>query len=428
MKNSDKNTKLVNALSKCVKCGACQAVCPVYDIDKKENAVARGKIALLEAYISGDIELSDKLYESISKCLLCTSCRESCAANIDIERIISAAREKAVKEKGIPPLKKAVLQVLSGTFHGRNALMKTASLIENILFKKIPSESGLFYKGVFFADKGERLIPSISQKSFSETLKKRRPLSGRASVLFFQGCTINFISPQTGISVFNIIEKSGFNPTILPKQQCCGLPAFFSGDRKQAEHLAKKNLQALKSENFEYLVVACATCGSAFKEIYPLIFEDDGQSSELWEKIKSKIMDLSEFVSGPGKNILTKIKKNQTRDTKLITYHDPCHLKKVQKIERKPREIIKQLPGAKLIEMKNSTDCCGFGGMFSIENYKMSININRKKTENIIATGADIVLTGCPGCILQIQSGLLAKSKKKEVKHWCELLDEATQT
>lgn len=422
----ENNSKLEEALSKCVKCGACQAVCPVYGIEKKENAVARGKIALLQAYIKDEIELSDKLYESVSQCLLCTSCRESCAAGIDIERIISSAREKAVKEKGQPPLKKAVLEILSGTFPGRNRFMKSASLIERVLLKKIPSESGIFYKGYFLGKANEQPIPAIAPKPFTEIIKKINSSSEKPSVLFFQGCTINFLNPETGVSALNIIEKSGFNPTVLAKQYCCGLPAFFSGDSKQARKLAEKNIDMLESENFEYLVAACATCGSAFKEIYPMIFEDDKRRSSLWEKLKKNTLDLSEFVTGPGRTVLSKINKNRPTAIKKITYHDPCHLKKTQKIEKEPREIIKMLPGIEFVEMRNSTDCCGFGGMFSLENYNLSLEINKKKTENIIKSGADKVLTGCPGCILQINSGLISASQAKEVKHWCQLLDEAT--
>ncbi|RMF95327.1 MAG: (Fe-S)-binding protein [Candidatus Schekmanbacteria bacterium] len=426
MEKKSQNEKFQKALSKCVKCGACQAVCPVYDIEKKENSVARGKLALLQAYMKGEIELTSKLYETISKCILCTSCKDTCAASIEIDRIISTAREKAVKEFGMPPLKKALLEILCGTFPGRKTFLKSASLVEKMFMKKIPSESGLFYKGYFLGRKEGKIFPALSKKTLTEIIDLEKVSDSLSSVLFFQGCTINFISPQTGISALNLIRKSNFTPILLNKQQCCGLPAFFSGDREKAEKLAYSNLEMLSEKKFDYLVVACATCGSAFKEIYPLIFEDDSNRLQKWEEIKGKILDLSEFLSGPGNRIFSKIKKTEKETTKTATYHDPCHLYKGQKIEKEPREIIKNIPRINLVEMENSSDCCGFGGMFSIENFELSREINKKKIENILSSKAELVLTGCPGCILQIKSGLIAKSSNIEVKHWCELLDEAT--
>lgn len=419
---------LKDALSTCVKCGACQAVCPVYDILKTERSVARGKIALIEALSKSELELSDSLYSALSQCILCTSCRETCSANVEIERIIAGAREIALNKRGMPPLKKAVLKILSAKTSSKNPAFKTAGLLQKLLLKKIPTTSGLLYRGIFLPGE-EKLIPEIAEKPFHQRFENHdsdKAQSAR-SVMFFQGCTINYIYPHIGEAAVSIIRKGGFSPVVLPEQFCCGLPSYFSGDKETALSLATSNLELFSKYNLEYIVVACASCGAAFKNIYPILFEKNLEMKSRWEKFKGRVIDISQFTDGPGGKKLTEL-LNENNGKKLkVTYHDPCHLKKSQGVVNEPRKIIRMLPNITLVEMEGSSDCCGFGGTFSLENEKLSSEINRRKTGKIMATGADMVLTGCPGCIMQINRGLARAGGKQSVKHWVELLDEATE-
>jgi glycolate oxidase iron-sulfur subunit len=292
-------------------------------------------------------------------------------------------------------------------------------ILEPLLLARIPESSGLYYRYSFLFEKG-RFIPQLVRKPFSE--RYRSPIPGekrKPVVLFFTGCMINFLYPQIGESVIKILNAMDCN-VLLPKEQnCCGFPALASGDILASRKLAEKNFEELSGHNFDAIVVACASCGTAFKKIYDLYFRNSDKQYSKWEEIKKKIFDISEFVTefGEGKINDSLLKSSEVEK---VTYHDPCHLKKSQNIYIRPREIISSLQGIDFVEMDEASSCCGFGGTFSLENYELSLKINDLKTSRIIRSNAQKVLTGCPGCIMQLQGGLLRHGSKIKVFHWVE--------
>jgi len=209
---------------------------------------------------------------------------------------------------------------------------------------------------------------------------------------------------------------------VFPKKQtCCGIPVFMSGDLKNGMDLLKINLEAFAPYELEAIVVGCATCGTALKESYKSLV--DGESQEWKDRVKTfgdKIMDISEFMTQK-----TQLTKAEQKSLQKVTYHDPCHLNRGQGVSSQPRKILKDLPGVTLVEMRDPQRCCGGGGSFSFYNYELSKQISRRKVEDIEGTGASAVVTGCPGCMLQLKDQLGQKGSPVEVKHLIQVVDEA---
>ena len=411
---------LKKELSACVKCGACQSVCPVFLELKREHGVARGKFALFESLVNGEIEVTERFAEVMSQCVLCFSCKETCAAGIEIERLIPLARHEVLKKMGIPIKKKIALSILSSKEVQKKFLFSLLRIIDPLFLKKIPESSGLYYRFSFFLERG-RFIPNLARKPFSEIYKK--PLQGnikKPKVLFFSGCIINFVYPNIGKSVIDILKKMDFTVIFPKNNNCCGFPAFASGDIKTSKETAETNLDEFLKEEFDAIVVGCASCGTSFKKIYDYHFKDqDNEKFSRWNEIKKKIFDISEFIIEFDKQDLSRNLPG-TGNQQRVTYHDPCHLKKSQGIYLQPREIIANIAGLNFIEMEEASSCCGFGGTFSLENYKLSLKINDIQSERIISSNPSKVLTSCPGCIMQLQGGLLRHGSKIKVSHWAE--------
>jgi glycolate oxidase iron-sulfur subunit len=194
-----------------------------------------------------------------------------------------------------------------------------------------------------------------------------------------------------------------------------------SGDLENGLDLLKINLEAFAPHEMDAVIVGCATCGTALKESYKILVE--GESREWKDRVEAfrgKVMDISEFLT--QKIQLTKAER---KSLQKVTYHDPCHLNRSQGVTAQPRQVLKSLSGVALVEMREPQRCCGGGGSFSFYNYELSKQIGQKKVEDIKATGASVVVTGCPGCMLQLKDQLGQKNSPVEVKHLIQVVEEA---
>jgi glycolate oxidase iron-sulfur subunit len=238
---------------------------------------------------------------------------------------------------------------------------------------------------------------------------------------FFTGCFIDFVDPAIGRSLIRVLGRHGVEVVFPKRQTCCGIPVFMSGDLENGLDLLKINLEAFAPFELDAIVVGCATCGTALKESYKSLV--DGESQEWKDRVKifsDKVMDISEFMTQK-----TPLTRAEQKSLQKVTYHDPCHLNRSQGVSSQPRKILKDLPGVTLVEMRDPQRCCGGGGSFSFYNYELSKQISRRKVEDIEGTGASTVVTGCPGCMLQLKDQLGQKGSPVEVKHLIQLVDEA---
>lgn len=410
--------RVENELKKCVKCGACRAHCPAFATFGKEPAVARGKVALAQHLLKGDIELDDATYAAMSKCLLCGSCVEKCPNDVPTDEIVMTAREALSGQRGLTTFHAAVGRVIRN-----RSLMKfgaaAARILGPIFFRKVPETSGLRLRFPLPFVGGKRHIPPIAKKPFMD----RHPEviqgePGKPRIVYFVGCMTNFCYPQVGEAALALFRHLGCTVIIPKNQQCCGLPGMSGGDLDTVRGLAEKNLAELERYEADYIMTACATCGGALHKFYPnLVGKRHPELAARLKAIAEKTVDASQLLQNLGLNPEETGAGGDIR----VTYHDPCHLR-TRAITRQPRELLRGAPGVELAEMEGADKCCGLGGTFNVYHYESSLAINQMKSAAIIKTGAEAVVTGCPGCMMQLSDGLKQRGNRTRVMHTLEIL------
>lgn len=409
---------------KCSKCGICVSVCPVFKEMQRETYSSRGKTEIAGALAEGKLPYSEYVEDIFSKCLLCLSCKGNCPAGVDQSKLILGIRANLAKKKGLPLSKKFAFKYLLKN----RALFGKALKAFSFLQKFTPShgDGKLRHLPFFLSAFGKgRLIPDLSstplRKEFPEVIP---PSKGpkKMRVGLFTGCFIDFADPEIGRSLLRVLNRHGVEVIFPKKQTCCGIPVFMSGDIEDGIDLMKRNIEAFAPyQDLEAIVTGCATCGTALKESYKTLAEDESPEwKKRVEEFGKKVMDISELLTQK-----IELSKKEEKALIKVTYHDPCHLVRGQNISAQPREILKNLPGIEYVEMKDAAKCCGGGGSFSFYHYDLSKQISRHKVGNIEASGASVVTTGCPGCMLQIKDQLGQKGSPVKVKHIIQLIDEA---
>ena len=411
-------------MEKCVKCGACRAYCPVFDAERREGRVARGKVALAQAILQGEVPLQGKVLEDLSQCLLCGSCHAQCPNKVPAEEIVAAARQHISEQNGLSTFGKAVSVVL-GRQKVMDTLMRTGGRMNRFLFKKLPKDSGLrlrFPGSFLFPD---RTLPTLSAIPFRERVPERiKGERGKPTVIFFTGCGINYLFPEIGEAMLKILHFMGVT-VIIPKEQvCCGFPAVSAGAKNTVEGLAEKNLAMLKKYSADYIVTACASCHAGLTRIYP----DMGNEFKV---LANKTEDICVFLMQNGLPeklaAFTRGKNLQAKDKINVTYHDPCHLRN-SGTTREPRAILKALSRVNFTEMAEAGTCCGLGGTYSVYHYDTSKKIGAKKAGHIANSGADWVATDCPGCIIQLNDSINHAGLPQKAVHILELIAQELST
>jgi len=346
----------------CMKCGNCREVCPVFLEMDDETIVARGKIRLLRAVMEGQIPITDKLREKIYLCLNCDACRIACPPGIEVEELITKAREEFLK-KGY-------------------SLPETQTWIKN----NILSQSNPF--GQNAQERGEWLPPEFKTPKPSE-------------YLFHIGCSISFASSRTAKALLRILQSvEGFDFTILGSQEtCCGDPLFRMGEVDLALDYIKKNIERLKSLGVKTIFTSCAGCLKVFKKHY---------------KDKFEIKHITEIF---GKLIEQGKLKFKKELAKKIVYFDGCDIGRHSGIYEPPREILKAILGVKLIDLPNNRQdsrCCGgpFMGSYPDIAKKLASNI----IQEIKKLQVDIVAVACPTCLINLKEGANFLGEKIDIQ------------
>lgn len=410
--------RVEDQLKKCVKCGACRTNCPAFAAFQREPAVARGKVALAQHIMTDDIELDDQTYQAMSKCLLCGSCVEKCPNDVPTDEIVIAARESLAQKRGLTTFHAAVGQVIKNRSRMKMGA-KMASLLGPLFFKKVPETSGLRLRFPVPFIGTERFIPTIAKTAFIDQHPEVLPGEpGKPRIAFFVGCMTNFVYTDVGEATLALFRHLGCTIIIPKGQQCCGLPGMSGGDISTVRDLAERNLAEFEKYEVDYVMTACATCGGALHRLYPLVVgKRNPELRERLDALAKKTVDASQLLKQLG---LDPVETGSGKGVR-VTYHDPCHLR-TRGLTKQPRELLKGTPGVELVEMDGADKCCGLGGTFNVYHYDSSMTINDVKSEAIIATGAEVVATGCPGCMMQLSDGLKQHGSAVEVVHTVQLL------
>ncbi len=413
---------LEDQLKVCMRCGMCQAVCPLFAESGREADVARGKLALLDGLLQEMFKDPKGVYERLNRCLLCGSCAANCPSGVSVLEIFIKARAILTGFIGLSPSKKLVLRGMLSHPEIFDRLAEWGSRFQNIITKPANDVIGTSCARFGSPLMGNRHFIPFAKTPFHRrmpALNTKRGASG-IKAAFFVGCLIDKFFPKVAQDVVDVLAGHGIGIHMPRGQSCCGIPAVSSGDLTTFRQLVRYNLERFDTENFDYLVTACATCTSTIKKIWPMMVGNDaGNIRSKVAKISEKTLDIHQFlVSLVGIKVPTVGDLIEPVD---ITYHDPCHLKKSLGVFAEPRSLINAHPGYRLKEMADSDRCCGLGGSFNLLYYELSSNIGRKKIDHVKSSGCSVVATGCPACMLQLSDILSKSGENILVRHSMEI-------
>lgn len=413
---------LKDEMEKCVRCGTCRSVCPTFRAIGRETACARGKITLIQSYLNREIGLNETYLKHIKECTLCGACKSSCPNGVDTVGIFSAARADAVEKQGMPLAATLLFKSLLNPDGLTSLAVRAANRLQGLFFKDASVQSGLLSRFPLPLVGGGRLMPPIAQTPFMELPDVKEAAinkkSSKIKAAFYAGCGINYLMPEVGAASLDVLKRAGVEVIVPSGQVCCGMPAYSTGDVSMARSMALKNLEAFEPFDFDFIVTSCATCGHGLKSLFRELLGYDPELKKRVEAFSSRVRDISELLS----ELKFKGRGLDKGSEKVVTYHDPCHLGRAQGVREAPRELLSNAPGVTLKEMKRPCSCCGLGGGLSLSNYDLSVEITRTKAESVRDSGAEVVVTACPGCMVQLRDGLNRLGVRAKVAHVVEFL------
>ena len=408
-----KDIELIESLY-CIKCGACLTMCPVF---KSVGGHAYGNTYMggIGAVLTAHLDSLDASEDTVNMCAGCNLCKSVCPASIDVPEMVLTLRNRLANKHGIPTAGKTAMAALKRP----NLFQKMLKMARSLQSPAVGSDGLL--KNIPFANSffGERKFPAVASEFFRDWVKTNYQTpanSQQLTVNFYAGCVIDFVYPEIGKSIWQVLAKSGVDTKFPQNQCCCGAPALYMGDKKSASKLAIDNILALESNAPDYIITGCPTCAVVLRDEYLELLKGTPWESRA-QKISAKVIDFSAFVTD-----VLKLEIKPEMQGK-VTYHDPCHQVRGLKTSACPRNILKQ-GGLDLVEMKYSDECCGFAGSYAIKQNEISNSMLKRKIENIENTQAEIIATDCPGCIMQIRGGLAARNFPQKVCHTAQILEE----
>jgi iron-sulfur cluster protein len=406
---------------RCIRCGACANVCPVYQTVGGHifGHIYIGAIGIiLTAFYHG----LDKAAEIVRACIGCRACVAVCPSAIDLEKIILHLREAVGDEEGIGAGKSLVFRKVMRNRRLFHTLIRTAAMLQKPVTR---GERTIRHLPMFFSSLTEwRTLPAIAEKPLRdvwETLptKVEKP---KYRVAFFAGCANDFLYPELGGDLVKVLNRLGVEVFFPQEQNCCGIPALYSGDRETAVELAEQNVRALLAENPDFVVTTCPTCTMALQRDFVEHLRDNPVWAQKAARLSEITIDVSRFIA---EKLDGAAKLQGLSEVERVTYHDSCHLKRGAGVWREPRALL-SASGREVVEMEHSDRCCGFGGSYSFTSHpSIARRILEDKLVDIEKTGASCVAMDCPGCMMQIRGGLEKGESKVRVAHTIELLAES---
>ncbi len=411
----------------CVHCGLCLPSCPTYRALGNENDSPRGRVYLMRSLVEGKLALGGTFAKHIDLCLGCRACETACPSGVPYGNLLEAARAELVESKNESDTKMAIVVgfVLNQIFtrpQVLNFLMKLtrwvrdSGLVELALDAKLVSGSPGFALAILLSSRS----PFAGKTANHRLEEAKQTASSKPSikVAVLRGCVMEGLFAQANRATERVLARNNCEIVETEGQLCCGALHAHAGHLEGAKGLARKNIEAFLSNNPELIIVNSAGCGAAMKE-YKDWFAGDKDYRERALTFSARVKDISEFLIERGL-------EKPTRPLNLrVTYDAPCHLMHAQKIVNPPIELLKTIPGLRFRMLAGYENCCGGAGIYNLQHPDLSAEILSGKLENIKATGADVVATANPGCIMQIGAGARMSGLKVDVVHPIELLDAA---
>jgi glycolate oxidase iron-sulfur subunit len=408
-------------LDKCVHCGLCLNACPTYRELRVEMDSPRGRIYQMAQVASGAAEISPSYIEHIDLCLACRGCETACPSGVQYGRLVEAARAE-IETKIRRPWRTRLVRHM--VFRKLLPSRFNLGLVGAVLYlyqasglKKLVRTLGLLPRRL---QQMESLAPEIETPFFFRYYGRVLPAehAQRYRVAFLGGCIANISFARLNEATVRVLRKNGCEVSIPAEQGCCGALHGHAGLRDEARELARRNIDALLDGNYDVIITNAGGCGSTLKE-YGELLELDPAYSEKARRFSALVKDVSEFLGSIDLN------PNLRGAPMIATYQDSCHLAHGQKIRSAPRKLLASVPGLEFREMQLSDLCCGSAGIYNVVHTEMAMALLEKKMALVNGTGADVIVTSNPGCMLQLTAGVKKFGRGQRVAHVVEILDDA---
>ncbi len=409
----------------CIKCGKCIPVCTIHNVNPDEVTSPRGFIDLLGAYQDGKLELDKNAKDIFESCFLCTNCTDVCPKSLPTDMVIEQVRNDIRKKFGIAWFKRAFFFLLRHRFT-MDILFKMGYVFQTCGFKirkDIESMEPRFSMPII---KKDRLLPSMGKTSFLNAHPENISNGGKRKVAIFIGCLGNYNYRQVGDSLLKILEHLEIDAFLAKAQKCCSAPAYFTGDFDTVDYLAKYNIEYFEKfiDDVEAVIIPEATCSAMLKIDYDHYFHDQPEWRKRGNKVAKKIFMATEWLE--SHTHLKELLASKGKQNVSVTYHDPCHARKMQGIYQEPRKLISQNYVIK--EMSDPNVCCGFGGVtMQTEKYHFAKAAGVPKAAMIKQSGAQVVSAECSACRMQINNSMYQADVDVVFKNPIELIAEALE-
>jgi len=414
--------ELYDDIARCNRCGFCQTACPIFRATGHEAGVARGRLALLRATIEGRVEWSEELKDPLFACLGCGACTAHCFPGVATADLMLLARSQYLDEVGRSQIHRLLFNYLLPYPSRLRLAARAAALGKKTGASKVAKALGLLR--IFGRDfpKAEGIVEQFPKQALRDKIEPCE-LEGEGESLrigYFVGCGMDIMAPLAAEASIALMLGIAKSVSVLGNC-CCGLPAASYGDREAAQKLAEKNL-ALFGDAFDVIVTDCSSCAAYLKK-YPELFPEGDPRHEQAKAVAGRVRDLVELLAEAEPAL-------PERDGKLIvTWHDPCHASRGQGIVEEPRRLLKALPGVEYRELPEADWCCGGAGSYALSHYELSRQVLDRKIDNVEKTGAGVLATSCPACIIHLAYGVRLRGLPVRVCHLSELLaPEARET
>jgi glycolate oxidase iron-sulfur subunit len=403
----------------CIRCGVCLAVCPTYREDLSEITSPRGRVALARKGLQGDLQLTSNLFEQMYACFDCLACNAICPVGI---RPADLALDMRTLEEHLRP--RTWKKALFGEIFPKPERLEMGTwplrLYENLGIRRLVYALGLGRLLPGRLRDLETMLPRLPQRPLRQVLPEISPARKESlhRVGFFLGCLQSLMFAEESAAAVRVLARNGCTVVTPKATVCCGMPALGFGKIQQVQKQARHNISLFERAEVEFVITDCATCGSTLKD-YGNILVDDPLWAARAADFSKKVRDISEFLMS------IPMEKPIGRLEARVTYHDPCHLRRGQGVWEQPRSLLQMIDGLEFVELPEADWCCGLAGTQIITHYESSLKTLKRKTDQIAATQAACVVSGCPACQMQLKAGVKRAGLDVRVDHPIALLDRA---
>jgi len=403
----------------CIRCGLCSAVCPVYQETLLETDAPRGRIALVRAVLEGRLEPSKRFKDVVYECLYCQACTNLCPAGVRTDLLMMAARANLLEREGGNPVRKFLFRWLLPKVQRVELATAPLRWYEHLGLRSLVEKLHLDRLLPRRLREMSWLLPPIPRRPERRLLAEVTPAQGerRHRVGFFLGCAQDVMFASASEATVRVLARNGCE-VYTPQVTCCGMPHLGYGELELAKDLARQNIAAFEDADVEVVITDCASCGSQMIE-YAELLSGDPEWAARAEAFSNKVRDISAYLIEIG------IEPPQGHVEMRVTYHDPCHLAHAQNVTAEPRQLLGMIPGLEYVEMDEADWCCGNAGSHALTDPEGSGEILDRKMANAARTEAEVIVSGCPGCQMQLWRGVRREGLDMQVLHPIELLDRA---